>query len=543
MSRVQSLVDLLDERALAAGSEPFLECGTSTRTFDQLAQRSRQLAGGILGLGVARGDRIAILLDNCVEFVETIFACQRLGLVAVPLNIYLRGAFLKYQLEDSGAVLVVTDAQGLGTIAELGPGSWDKTSVVVDGAASGEKMYGYSDLLDAPAFEGDSCVRQSDVAAILYTSGTTGNPKGCVVPHGQFVQNAPEFLQDAGYILAGDFVLSPALMFHAGFLVAVLPTALTVGARLHVVQRFHASRFMETARDLGATVIYGLGPNGMLMLAQPPSPSDAAPHQLRLAVMPPMPPASQLEFERRFGVRVLCECYGQTEFIVISAASVQSEPQRGSAGQPIAGVEVAIVDEDELPVDPEQIGEIVIRPRRPYMMFQGYWNADRATVASSTNLWHHTGDLGRLSRDGTLWLVDRKQDSMRRRGENVSSQQLEGAIGQHPAVREVAVHAVPGDFSDDEIKACIVLRSEESVEISELFEYFKRSLPYFAIPRYIEILDSLPINAIGRVQKHLLRDRGITDNTIDLDSQGMRVSREERRAPPVRRSQKGSDTQ
>jgi crotonobetaine/carnitine-CoA ligase len=163
-------------------------------------------------------------------------------------------------------------------------------------------------------------------------------------------------------------------------------------------------------------------------------------------------------------------------------------------------------------------------------MFQGYWNNPEATAEAERGLWHHTGDIGRQSHDGTLWVVDRKKDAIRRRGENVSSAELEAAIARHPDIAQVAVHAVPGEAGDDEIKACLVLRAGASIGAQELFGFFRRAVPYFAVPRYVELMDELPVNAVGRVRKQLLRDRGIGDATWDFRELGLVIGRQERRA-------------
>jgi crotonobetaine/carnitine-CoA ligase len=240
-----------------------------------------------------------------------------------------------------------------------------------------------------------------------------------------------------------------------------------------------------------------------------------------------MPPDRQVEFEERFGVPVAAESYGQTECIVIGIGDLREARRRGSAGRPARHLEVAIVDDDDNPLPAGQAGEIVVRPHKSNMMFKGYWNQPEATLETWRNLWHHTGDIGRQTEDGTLWIVDRKKDALRRRGENVSSIELEAAIRQHPEILDVAVHAVPSTLGDDEIKACIVAGSE--LEPKELFHFFKSRLPYFAVPRYVEILEALPVNAVGRVRKQTLRERGVTTETWDFEALGMTVSRHERR--------------
>jgi len=523
----ETLCEVLDRQALTLGESPFIACDEETLSYAGLRERSLCLAEGLRQLGLRQGDRIAMLSENSLAVVESFFACSRLGLVEVPLNIYLRGEFLRFQLVDSGCVAAIVDLPGLEAIRALDPPVEFDHLIVIEDIETDRATVPYWELIEADPLSAAPELSAADMAAIIYTSGTTGMPKGCMIPHGMFTR-ASQLFEELGYIRPGDRVLSPAPMFHIGFLGAHLAGSLRSGAWLRSMRRFSASTFMRTAREVGATVIYALGPNGMLLLAQPPSTSDGDPGALRLALFPPMAPESQREFERRFGVPVVAESYGQTECMPITASGLEGSRQPGSAGPPISTVEVAIVDDDDRQLPPDQVGEIVVRPRLANMMFKGYWNNPVATLETERNLWHHTGDLGRQSADGTIWIIDRKKDSIRRRGENVSSLELEAAIGKFPAVREVAVHAVPSSMGEDEIKACIVARSQ--VEPEELFSFFKASLPYFAVPRYVELMDELPVTAVGRVRKQALRERGITEATWDFEALGLVVSRDERRA-------------
>jgi crotonobetaine/carnitine-CoA ligase len=524
--------EVLDAQAAALGDATYFACDGAEISYAGIREHSLRVAGGLYELGLRTGDRVAILSENSVPFAETFYACAALGLVLVPLNIFLRGEFLRYQLENAGCTAAVVDGLGLEAISALEQPPGDLRHIIVVGEAGGGTAIPYEQIAGARPCAALPTLGSADVAAIVYTSGTTGMPKGCVIPHGAFTRSHP-IHQDAGYVVPGDRVITPAPMFHMGFLHAMLATSLRSGASVHTVKQFSASTFMKTARDTGATVIYAVGSVGLLLLAQPPS-TDDGPGQLRVALLPPMPPDRQVEFEERFGVPVVAESYGQTECIVISCAHVDAPRCRGAAGPPAPSVDLAIVDDQDRAVLPGEVGEIVIRPRRSDSMFLGYWRDPAKTLETWRNLWHHTGDLGRLADDGNLWIVDRKKDSIRRRGENVSSIELEAALGRHPAVRQVAVHAVPSDLGDDEIKACIVVKEDaEELEPAALFDFCKRTLPYFAVPRYVELMTELPVNAVGRVRKQDLRDRGVTTATWDFEALGLTVGRDERRGAPA----------
>jgi crotonobetaine/carnitine-CoA ligase len=226
---------------------------------------------------------------------------------------------------------------------------------------------------------------------------------------------------------------------------------------------------------------------------------------------------------------VYSEIYGQTECNPITANPWREDlRRRDSMGRAVPGLAVEVHDDDGRPVPPGVVGEVVVRPQEPEVMFQGYWGKPEATVAAARGLWHHTGDNAVADADGYLTFADRKKDSMRRRGENVSSIELERAILEHGSVAAVVVHAVPSPLGEDDIKACVIPAEGAEIDPAELFDFFKSTLPYFAVPRYLEIVDEFPVNAMGRVLKHELRAAGI-GNALDFEAMGLTVARSERR--------------
>jgi len=367
----------------------------------------------------------------------------------------------------------------------------------------------------------------TDICAILYTGGTTGMPKGCLIPH-SYISAISKTMTEAGLAKPGDTVLTVFPFFHMGAIYTMcLP--LWVGAAVVWEAEFHASTMIARARETGTTVIYGMGAVAMALLAQPTSDKDRE-HLIRLGFLMPLTPEVQATFAERFGIHVLSELYGQTECVPVSHSHVEGDRRRDTAGRVQPNVEMRIVDGDDLEVPTGEVGEIVVRPRKPGVMFAGYWNQPQATLESWRNLWHHTGDFGRLDGDGYLHFVDRKKDALRRRGEFVSSFELEQAILTHPDVAAVAVHAVPSEMTEDDIKACIAPAPGREIAPQALFEFFRDKLPYFAIPRYVELFDELPATAATRrVQKAELRQRGISGNTWDFEALGLVVPRDERR--------------
>jgi crotonobetaine/carnitine-CoA ligase len=221
--------------------------------------------------------------------------------------------------------------------------------------------------------------------------------------------------------------------------------------------------------------------------------------------------------------------FGHTEFVPMSASKASGPRERSSGGFPVPDVEVRVVDEDDNPLPAGKVGEIVARPRRAGIMFNGYWNNPEATLATWRNLWHHTGDYGRFDEKGFLYFVDKKKEAIRRRGEFVTARELELAIAKHPDIAAVAVHAVPSEITEDDIKAWIVPEDSAVITPDKLFEFFKNELPYFAIPRFVQLIDSLPMNQSARVMKHELKARPSTPDTWDLEALGLVVDRKERR--------------
>jgi crotonobetaine/carnitine-CoA ligase len=490
-----------------------------------------RVAAGLQSLGVDKGDRVALMLPNRIEFVTSMFACAKVGAIQVPINTYLRGEFLRHQLGESQAGLVISDALGLQQMAPvLAELSELRRAVNVDedgNDALPVETTSFAELEVAGPSLKEPELQPSDLCNILYTSGTTGPSKGCMLTHAYYTWIPHAFLQ-AGWIGEGDTIFGANPLFHASGQIWIVMAALTVRGAAVVEPSFSATTFLNRARETRATTLFGMGAMGMALLAQPPR-NDDREHSVRQATWVPMTESAQNAFLDRFGIPVNSELYGQSECWPATITPAGRPRRAGAIGRVAPHMEVKIVDDNDFEVAPRESGEIVLRTKEPYTMFQGYWNNPEATAHAFRNLWHHTGDNGRFDEEGNLYFVDRKKDSLRRRGENVSSIELEQAILKHPDIAAVAVHAVPSDLSEDDIKACIVVTGQTQPSPRDLFGFFKSSLPYYAIPRYVELLSELPVNANMRVQKFKLRDRGITDQTWDFEALGLVVGKHERR--------------
>jgi crotonobetaine/carnitine-CoA ligase len=528
---ITTVAGALRFRAKEGADRPFMRVGSPEwLTAAELDHRTSALAVGLRALGIRPGDRVATILPNRIEAVEVFFACAKIQAIQVPMNYWLRGEFLRHQLADCEPRVLVADTEGIASAVGLLDRSQTEVIVHVDSEQpiTPFSQVPYRDLIaHDPAELGPQAADPREPFSILYTAGTTGMPKGCVLSTGYYV-NIGRAYGARQFVVPNDRIHTAYPIFHASGQMLTLMSTLVNGASVSYDAEFHASTFMSDAAAEHATAVFGVGFMANAILAQPETDRDA--HSgLRLAFWVPLTVSQQAEFERRFGTLVISEGYGQTEVLPVSLAEVDGPRKRDSAGKILPTMDVRIVDENDLDVPDGVPGEILVRPRIPNAMFNGYWRMGPATVTSWRGLWHHTGDAAIRDKDGYLTFVDRTKDAIRRRGENVSSFQLELAISEHPAIETVAVCAVPAVLGEDDIKASIVLMDGAELSAADLFEFLRAHVPYYAIPRYVDIRASLPVNGVGRVMKQTLRDEGIVSGIIDLEALGLVVPRHERR--------------
>jgi carnitine-CoA ligase len=532
MRPARTVSELLQERADSTPARRFVTCGDAVRTFGELNRRVDQVASALQKVGVTPGDRVAVLLRNRIEMVELYFALARAGAVQVPINAFLKGEFLRYQLNDSGASVLLTDAAGHAAVTELqAPPNALTTIIRIDRTEeenrNGVKVIGYHARVEGAGPPEAVEVEASALAAIMYTSGTTGYPKGCMLSHAYYLQSGAQVIK-AAVLRADDSIFCVMPLFHAAAQFMVISPALILGIPAIIEPEFNPKRFFHRARETGATVTFSVGAIANALLATEPSDTDRD-HGIRQFQSVPLAPDLQMKLEERFGVQAWSELFGQTECLPALFNRPDGERKRHTVGRASDLLEVALLDDQDRQVGTGQIGEICLRPRHPGVMFDGYWGKPEDTLRAFSNLWYHTGDLGKADEFGHVTFADRKKDCLRRRGENVSSIELEFAIMTHPNVAEVAVHAVPAGANEDEIKACIVAKPGGEIDPESLFEHFKKHLPYFAIPRYVELLPELPRNAMGRVMKYRLAEHSLGDKVWDFKELGFVMSRSDRR--------------
>jgi carnitine-CoA ligase len=524
---------LLRSRAQSNPNGRFCSCEDASFTFAEMDRRSDEVAAGFHARGVRQGGRVAVLAPNRVEMLELFFGLAKLGAIQVPLNAFLKGSFLKHQLAQSRASALVSDAAGLAGAAPLLdelPGlqllvALDRTDLPTP---TGLSVVPYAAASSGGGAPPGVALTPSDAMSIVYTSGTTGLPKGCVLSHGYYTRSGWTFGSGLG-VSGDDTIYTPLPLFHGGGRMMVLTMALISGIPVHFDTGFSASRFIARAAEREATIVVAIGAMGMALLATPESEADRQ-HRIHTIAVAPLTPHEQERLRARFGIEPWVEVYGQTECVPLTISRRIGARDRAGCGFAPSDLEVKLLDDDMNEVSDGELGEICIRPRERWTMFDGYWEQPEETLRAFRGLWYHTGDAGRKLPSGAFAFVDRKKDALRRRGENVSSIELEVAIRTHPKVADVAVHAIPSPVGEDDIKACVVLRPGETFTAQEAFDFLCDTLPYYAMPRYVELMDDLPRNAVNRVMKHLLRERPLDSERVwDFDALGIKLSREQRR--------------
>lgn len=538
-SGTQFTIPQLLERRLADDADgPYLDVLGATFSAAEVDDVACRIANGLTALGVQQGQRVATLLENSPEAMLAWWGIVRGGRVAVPINTAYKGSYLRHQLHDCGASVLIAQRSLAARAAAIAAELPDLRHVlIVDDGAGGDDGWAappasirvgtWGELLASEATVPDVNIRPSDLGTFVYTGGTTGPSKGCMLSH-NYHEAASRQIATCWQRSADDVVWTPLPLYHYNAIVTAVLGPLLTGGRSAISGKFSVSAFWPEMNRVGATITSTLGTMAYLLahdVDRPEMPRSGAPEAnttLRMLGAAPMPVEVERIITERFGVSTFSGAYGVTE------ASLISWQPPGTSNRPnAAGVindeyfDVRIFDDDDNEVAPSTDGEIVIRPKRPHVMFEGYWGRPDATVATSVNWWYHTGDVGHVDEDGYLYFVDRKADYLRRRGENISSFEVERILMSHGALADVAVHAVPSRLTEDDLKITATVKEGASITEAELFTWAIDQLPYFALPRYIEFRAELPRSPVGRVLKRELRDEGVTPTTWDVEGSGI----------------------
>jgi carnitine-CoA ligase len=515
--------DLVDRHAHTQPDKIFaiFESG-ETWNFRQLRDETLRTAAGLEALGVRRDELVLIWLPNGPDALKVMLATQYLGAIAVPFNTAYRGSVLQHILRNTAARILIGDDRLIPRLAGIDRATLE--TVVVIGDTTPE-LPGVRLERAVAAFQAGSVpaaptkpIEPWDTHLVIFTSGTTGPSKGVLSSY----VHANAAAAALTHIGPEDRNLIALPMFHQGGTLGIYG-ALMHGGSIAVVGGFKTSEFWATVRKMGATTAGLLGVMAQF-LQKAPRRADDRDHPLRTAMIVPYQ-AGALEFGHRFGVDVYTE-YNMTEtsFPLYGGPNL---PRSGTCGTLRSGVEVRLVDDHDVEVPEGETGELIVRTDMPWSMNSGYLNNPEATAAAWRNGWFHTGDALRRDADGNYFFIDRVKDALRRRGENISSFEVESEIAAYPDVREVAVVAAKSDLSEDEVLAVLAAAPGREIDPVKLIEFLRDRLAYFMIPRYIRILPELPKTPTQKVEKHLLREEGVTPDTWDREQAGIRLRRDD----------------
>ena len=514
------IASILERQAEEIPEQVFFVMADATETYGGFNTNTNRFAHGLKTLGVGAGDMVAVMMPNVPEFLWARFAIHKLGAVEASINTAFRGPGLTHMLNLCEASVLVLDETFVDQIAAIADALVNLDTVIVRGDVQEAKRRFKWRVLRYDEISGDDTsnpareVDERDTGMILYTSGTTGPSKGCVLSH-RFLIHQAEIVCEHFRVTAEDTLYTAFPFFHGDAAYYTVLPALLSGARAAIGERFSASRHWDEIRRFGATVFDFMGATLTILWKRPPR-ADDADNPVRLAWGVPMPEFADA-FEQRFDLK-LREVYGLTD-AGMNAVYPLDEPRRpGACGKPVDTYQVGIFDENDHDLPAGEKGEIVIRPRQPSIILDSYLKMPEETLSAVRNLWFHTGDIGFMDEEGYLHFVERKKDSIRRRGQNISAFELEEAANLHLAVLESAAIGIPSELTEEDVMLWVVLRPGQTLSVPDLIEHCRSNMAKHMVPRYVELVDELPKTPTEKVEKFRLKKRGVTASTWDREA-------------------------
>ncbi|MET4799170.1 AMP-binding protein [Bradyrhizobium sp. LB11.1] len=517
------LRNLVDRYARERGDKTFVVLSTGEEwSYTRLCDNVRQVAASLQALGVKQDDFVLSWLPNGPHAIAVWFALNYIGAVYVPVNVSYRGRLLAHVVRNSGARLMIADARLAERLSEVETAALD-TLVTVAGepppGLTGIRGLTEDALSSATGEPADPlrAIMPWDTHAVIYTSGTTGPSKGVLSSYRHLAATT----EAIDTVTSEDRALVNLPLFHVGGTSGVY-RMLVRGGSVALVEAFDTQTFWDTVRRTGATTMTLLGAMIPFLMKAPPSPRDRD-HSFRQAIMVPLADDAA-EFTARFGVDIYT-VFNMTE-ISCPIVSVRNPDVPKTCGRVRAGFEARVVDANDVEVPHGTVGELMVRADEPWTMNHGYNSNPEATASAWRNGWFHTGDAFRRDEAGNFFFVDRIKDAIRRRGENISSFEVEAEIGAHPKVRESAVVGVPSEFGEDEVMAVVSPVPGADIDPLEIISFLTPRLPHFMVPRYVRLLAELPKTPTQKIEKHVLRSEGVTGDTWDREQAGIRLKRE-----------------
>ena len=522
---------ILSLQAQQNGETRFLLNEQVSYTYAEADAITNHLAGGLAELGVGKGDRIGLYLGNSPEFVLLTLAANKLGAVWVPINTDYKGEWLLDSVERSRCKVFVTDSENQERILDLRERLDVEHWIVLpeEGAEVPSDTVAYSQLLAAAALHSDYADQDyGDVCAILWTSGTTGKSKGVMQNYNGWMHAidggaAPMFDSQPG-----DVVYCALPLFNTGAWITSVYRALLEGLPCVIEPKFSVSNFWERIELFQATQIFLIGAMGVFLWNAPEQEGDAD-NTLRKAMIVPFPPNLWDAFQERFGLEILTAGLGMSECQLVAnqmRAEVPLPPY--ALGYPPPTLDLKLCDDDGNEVADGEAGEICVKPLQPNLIFSGYFDNPEATDAAFRDDYFLTGDMARRDPEsGALYFVDRKKDAVRFAGRNISTLEVESVFRRHTAISDVAAYGIPSAEldSEDELKVDVILKEGEQASAEALCAFVNENAPHYFVPRFLEFVSELPYTPTNKVQKYVLRERGVTSATWDRKAAGFEVQR------------------
>ncbi|MET9463087.1 long-chain fatty acid--CoA ligase [Streptomyces canus] len=498
-----NLAELLVRTAARQPERPALRLGSHITSYTELDERSARAAAVLRAEGVRPGDRVALMLPNVPEFVVLYYGALRAGAIVVPLNPLLKERETAYHLSDSGAVLLFEWHQAPGEGVQ-GAAAAGVRRMAVEPSSFAALLAGHGPLSEVARTADD------DVAVLLYTSGTTGKPKGAALTHGGLRHNTEANEVHVQRMTADDVVVGCLPLFHIFGQICTMSVAVCSGASLTLIPRFDPQTVLDAIARDRATVFGGV-PTMYAALLQHPTDADVSTLRMCVSGGASLPVEVLRGFEERFGCAVL-EGFGMSETSPVVTFNHLDRPRKaGSIGTPIQDVEVRLLDDKGQDIAPGAIGELAVRG--PNLM-KGYWNRPEETAIAVPDGWLRTGDLARRDEDGYLYIVDRKKDMIIRGGYNVYPREVEEVLHEHPAVALAAVVGVPHQELGEEIAAAVVLRPGAGATAEELRQYVKDRIAAYKYPRTVWLMDTLPMGPSGKILKRQISAPAAPESTV-----------------------------
>lgn len=515
-------VEVLRRQAEQHPDVVFLRDAESTLTYAETDAMVDRVSTGLTDLGLGVGGRVVMFMENSVDLVLTALAVNRAGGIWSPLSTEYRGEWLRELFVAVGAEILVVDAHHLPEVIKLD--SLPFKHVVIrggtgDAVVGGAQIHDLETLKSVDARHKDVELRPGDTSAVLWTSGTTGRSKGVMQSHAVWMlwaQRHNEVFR--GGVGPGEVFYYCMPLYNSGGWVASVFPALVSGGTAALDKRFSVADFWNRIRHYGANHTMTLGTMHVYLFQQDPKPDDAD-NPLRSLIMNPVIPQLMRPFMDRFGVERVASGFGQSEIMGATLYTSELSLKPGSCGYTVEDdlVETKLLDDNDREVGVNEVGEICVRPRVPNAIFSGYLDEPERTLETFRNLWHHSGDLGRRDEDGEIFFVDRKKDSLRHKGRNTATFEVEHIARQFPGVAGVAAVGVPDPHLESEEELMIVLQvaPDATVDPLEFCKFVDEKAPYFFVPRYVQIIEQFPMTPTGKIQKFVLRQDGVTSRTWD----------------------------